>query len=68
MLWEVNWDILYFYLKGAQQTADDITAAAPELEPQMQSFPYAVENLAYAVRDQEAFLQASEQMMTGMVG
>ena len=34
----------------------------------MQSFPYAVENLAYAVRDQEAFLQASEQMMTGMFG
>ena len=40
-----------FHFTGSQQTADDITAAAPELEPQLQSFPYAMENLAYAVKE-----------------
>ena len=49
----------------AQQTADDLAEAVPELESTVQGMPYAMENIAYSIMYQEDFLQLVEQMMDG---
>lgn len=51
--------------KEAEQTADDMADAVPELDGEMDGMEYAMENIAYAVMYIEDFMALVSDMMFG---